>query len=59
MSQHMKSGQDVCPLDHLSKRATLQHFWTEHITGFLCQKAHMHQDLKGAGKEVQNNILLY
>lgn len=46
MSQHMESGEDVCPLDHLSQGTPLEDLGAENISRLFCQEAHMDENLK-------------
>lgn len=41
VSQHVKGCEDVGPLHHLTQGTPLQHFGTEDVPRFLCEKAHM------------------
>lgn len=52
VSQHMQSGEDVCPLDHLSQRTPLQDLGAENVSGLLCQEAHVDENLTGAEETV-------
>lgn len=51
MSQHMESGEDVCPLDHLSQGTPFEDLGAENISGLFCQEAHMDENLKEGREE--------
>ena len=46
VAQHVKGGQDVCPLNHLPQGPALQDLRAEHVSGLLRQEAHVDQDLR-------------
>lgn len=51
MSQHMESGEDVCPLDHLSQGTPLEDLGAENISGLFCQEAHVDENLQEGREE--------